>query len=189
MAGATNGGNGGASSGAGGVAGGSVGQSGAGGTRAVTPSDLYPLAVGNQWTFTTTANPGATALCKVGTVMNTINSSDMQLGRAAFEATSYCGAMTTLSLSDNGVDQLLSGAWVTILAAPVSDGASWQTTQATYTWHGPLSIQVPAGSFDNCWKRSPSTASLPDVSYCPGVGTVEIDDSTYTTVLTSYTLK
>src|ERR1700761_9485820 len=103
----------------------SAGTSGAAGSQPMTPSDLFPLAVGDVWNFTTTANPGMTlTTCKTGMVANTTTSSDMQLGRVAFENTTYCGAMTSLSLSDQGIDQLLSGQWVTILKSPVEEGAS-----------------------------------------------------------------
>jgi hypothetical protein len=59
---------------------------------------------------------------------------------------------------------------------PVEEGATWDTGNGFMAvWHDEGSIDVPAGSFDRCWRRS----WLPDETgyaiFCRGVGVVVVN--------------
>jgi hypothetical protein len=57
------------------------------------------------------------------------------------------------------------------MKTPVADGATW----SSYRWQSVGSITVPAGTFQNCWRRVLVTATAEDyVEFCRGVGLVRL---------------
>lgn len=64
---------------------------------------------------------------------------------------------------------------------PVEDGHSWEArTGIQFYWEDAGTVQVPAGTFQDCWRRRElpgGEITIPGyVTYCRGIGAVEISD-------------
>lgn len=145
-----------------------------GGTTADT--SLYPLAVGNTWTYDVVA-VGAGSVCASGAHTTTILGTDTVDGREAFETTNWCsGVSGTDFIADGDGDEVLfnySGDWLRLIAEPIQAGYSWPYFNTSYTWESAGSVTVPAGTFDDCWTARQDVTYTAYQTYCRGVGLVE----------------
>ena len=160
----------------------------------VDPQSLLPLAVGTSWTYETDRPViQESGPCTAGYTVELVGIAQV-LGRSAYEAASSCSDKPTYySVSDGGVDGYVSGAvqdFVPVIAAPVIEGATFQSNHLIFKWHELDSITVPAGTFHHCWERQHTNGTSPNSdTYCPGVGLVRSTRSTFAYVLTSYVIK
>ena len=123
---------------------------------------LYPMAVGDSWTFSVAA-VGAGSICGAGTHMQQVLSANAADGRAAFQLSNFCtGVSATYNYAvngDNEVDFDYQGTWLTLVDPNLTEGHMWPYFNTSYHWHRETSVTVPAGTYDDCW-----TAEQ-DVSY------------------------
>jgi hypothetical protein len=162
-----------------------------GGSSGVTPVTLFPLAVGNQWTFQMTVT-GPSPSCPAGPATDTITKMETVGGRTAFRLNDSCLSPSgdyDYSLNAGQIDVEAQGMWYPYLAAPVQDGHSWSDRSVTYTWRKVPSITVPAGTFSDCWSRYPSLSVLDVATYCNHVGPVQYVGASGRKELVSYSLK
>jgi hypothetical protein len=158
----------------GGGGGGSGGGGGGGGGGSGTPV-LYPLAVGNRWTFSVAA-VGAGAICSPGSYDQRVVSANPAGGRAAFQLTNFCtGVGGTYDYSEPGGDEVdfyYSNTWAPIVDVPLQEGHTWTYFNASYTWHRETSVTVPAGTWSDCWTAKQNVTYTAYLTYCRGVGLV-----------------
>lgn len=172
-----------------------TGGVGSGGAGAVLPSDLFPLALGNRWTYVVLNDP--TGYCDQTYLDEEAYATDELDGVSCFVLSSPCYAPdpaydSRLAVVDDEVVQRLDETWRAVLKAPVAEGTGWIVPYGTesfgYGWYFEGEVTVPAGTFQNCWSRrlSPPEAS-PDIdTYCPGVGPVRRTSTDLTIELASY---
>ncbi|HXK17995.1 MAG TPA: hypothetical protein VNG33_09340 [Polyangiaceae bacterium] len=169
----------------GGVAGAPGSAGGTGGTPVLTPALLFPLAVGNKWTFSGPPLKG----CASGQFEESFTAYELHGGRMAYESVDTCqpNAPVWLSEQDGAIAQFSGTDWAVSLAPPVEEGAEWDSGGVRFGWHAVPTVTVPAGTFDNCWKRA--LVLYPDSfarTYCPGIGPTLDEDSGMRTELTAY---
>jgi hypothetical protein len=141
----------------------------AGDPTAIT--SLFPAKVGHTMTFQVSSDFPQCSGERTGSVLGTQKVD----GRDAFWISSYCDGQppAAVSVSDKSADVDVQGQYIPQLAAPVAEGAKFQSISGTSTWHKEGTVTVPAGTFQNCWR---STSGNTFVIYCPGVGTVHIHE-------------
>jgi hypothetical protein len=170
-AGGAGGGGGTGGTGGGGTGGGGTGGGGGGGATA----PLYPLAVGNRWTYTVTA-VGAGSVCAAGSFDQHVLSANPAGGRAAFQLDNFCsGVAGPYDYSQPGGDEVdfyYNSTWAPIIDLPLQEGHSWTYFNASYTWHRETSITVPAGTFTDCWTANQNVTYTAYLTYCRGAGLV-----------------
>jgi hypothetical protein len=163
---------GGAGTGGGGAGGGGAGGGGGSG-GGVAP--LYPLAVGNRWTYAVTA-VGAGAVCAAGMHDQHVLGAAPAGGRPAFQLDNFCsgvGGSYDYSLpGGDEVDFYYNGTWAPIIDLPLQEGHSWTYFNTSYTWHRETSITVPAGTFGDCWTANQDVSYTAFLTYCRGAGLV-----------------
>jgi hypothetical protein len=87
------------------------------------------------------------------------------------------------------VEGSASGAFVAVILAPVTEGATFDAGGIAFVWSAAPEVTVPAGTFRNCWKRTQAESATPRITtYCPGVGMVRSDRGDHALVLSSYDL-
>jgi len=135
---------------------------------------LYPLAVGRSWTYEVGA-VGAGAVCAPGTYSEEVLGTTSVGGREAFEVAGWCSAVGTNYLASDGdkVEVYYNGGWIVVLDTPVEEGHTWTSTgPVVYTWKQEGAVTVPAGTFDDCWRREQQVSYTAYTIYCRGVGAV-----------------
>lgn len=136
---------------------------------------LYPMAIGDSWTYTVAAVGGG-SICAPGTHMQAVTSATPAGGRAAFQLTSFCSAVTgtyDYAVSgDNEVDFFYQGSWLTLVDPNLTEGHSWPYFNTSYHWHRETSVTVPAGTYDDCWTAVQDVSYTASLTYCRGVGLV-----------------
>ena len=151
---------------------GSGSNTGSGSTGA---GDLYPLAVGNTWTFDVTA-VGAGSVCSPGTYMQSVVSANPVGGRDAFQLTDFCSAISgTYDYSMPGGDEVdfyYNDSWLVLIDGTLVDGTMWTYANTSYTWKRETSVTVPAGTYDDCWTAQQDVSYTAYLTYCRGVGLV-----------------
>jgi hypothetical protein len=136
------------------------------------PARLYPLAVGNVWSFNVRVTGEELPTLHVQRVVA------VQGGVVELEA--WSGERERYEVSEAGVYRPAYGAW--LLRAPVGVGAEWpsaggrtaRVTSVTERWEG------AAGAFEGCVRveEAGGDARLAMVTlYCPGVGPVYVESS------------
>lgn len=160
----------------------------------VGPESLWPLTVGNSWTYETD-HPliQGSGPCTDGYTTELVGMAQI-MGRSAYEADTSCSDTPTYySVSDDGVDGYVSKVtqdFVPVIAAPVVEGATFESNHLTFKWHELDSITVPAGTFHHCWERQLTNGTSPtSETYCPGVGLVQSNRNTFAYVLKSCVIK
>jgi hypothetical protein len=168
------------------------GAGGGGGTGAneIQPVDLYPLAVGNSWTFSVTP---PNIFCPDGTETLSVVDLAPYEGRDAYQLTDSCdpGAVSYLTIVEDHVEQWGNGTWQANLSPPLQTGFMWQFNGRTLQWTDVGNQVVPAGTFDHCWDRSIVGEGMPaqQTTYCAGVGPVSGYFVESDVQLVSYTLQ
>jgi len=141
---------------------------------------LFPLKLGNQWSFASTIL-GTGAACGK-TMTQTVASTNATDGRPAFQVTTLCPPPSVLSTDSysvpasggDEVDYDYQGTWTMVIDPTLVDGHSWPSVQGqTLTWQRVVgSITVPAGTFADCWTAHSSQTGNVFSTYCRGVGPV-----------------
>jgi hypothetical protein len=164
------GGGGGGSGGGGGGGSGGAGGGGGGGTAA-----LYPLAVGNRWSYNVQPVGGG-SICAPGSHDQHVLSANAAGGRPAFQLDNFCsGAAGTYDYSQpagDAVDFYYQGSWAPLIELPLQEGHSWSYFNSGYTWHRETSVTVPAGTFTDCWTAQQNVSYTAYLTYCRGAGLV-----------------
>jgi hypothetical protein len=136
---------------------------------------LYPMAVGDSWTFSVAA-VGAGSICAAGSHEQHVMSANAVGGRAAFQLTNFCTGVTgTYDYAvngDNEVDFYYQGSWLTLVDPNLTEGHMWPYFNTSYHWHRETSVTVPAGTYDDCWTAEQDVSYTAYLTYCRGVGLV-----------------
>jgi hypothetical protein len=132
---------------------------------------LYPLAAGEHWSFTVTA-VGTGAVCAPGTYTQSIVSANAVGGRAAFQMTSFCSAITGTydyaAGSGDEVDFNYNGTWGTLIDGNLTEGHQWPYFNTSYHWE-----RTTVTGHDDCWKAVQDVSYTAYLTYCRGAGLVE----------------
>ena len=132
---------------------------------------LYPLSAGAHWTFTVTA-VGAGAVCAPGTYTQSIVSANPVNGRAAFQMTSFCSAITgTYDYAAGAGDEVdfnYNNTWGTLIDGNLTEGHQWPYFNTSYHWE-----RTTFPGHDDCWKAVQDVSYTAYLTYCRGVGLVE----------------
>jgi hypothetical protein len=173
-------------------AGGSTGEGGRGGAPArLTAAALYPLAVGNRWSYAVTELT-TEVRCSSDTVSDiTVIDKEEVAGREAFLITGPCewSGEAHVAAVDDELQQFL-GTWEAALAMPVEPGHQWLVMgMYLFEWRNAGSVTVPAGTFDDCWDRIAPDEPGWSRTYCAGVGPVKEIADEYELRLVSYHLE
>ncbi|HSN26841.1 MAG TPA: hypothetical protein VLT45_11160 [Kofleriaceae bacterium] len=132
---------------------------------------LYPLSLGEHWTFTVTA-VGAGSVCAPGTYTQSIVSANPVGGRAAFQMTSFCtgvtGAYDYAAGSGDEVDFNYNGTWGTLIDGNLTEGHSWPYFNTSYHWE-----RTTVAGHSDCWKAVQDVTYTAYLTYCRGAGLVE----------------
>lgn len=141
-------------------------------------SALYPLAMGNSWTYSVAA-VGAGSICAAGMYEQHAVSANMVAGRAAFQMTSFCSGVSSTydyapaaTTTNDEVDFYYSSSWLTLVDPMLTEGHTWPYFNTSYHWHREGTITVPAGSYDDCWTAVQNVSYTASLTYCRGVGLV-----------------
>lgn len=179
-------------------AGGAVGSGGAatGGQSVTIPADLFPLAVGNIWTYSILEQP-MPDFCDPEHLTEEVYALDTVGGREGFVTSAVCFAPSDqdsrLAAVDGEIQQWIGDMWHVTLAAPLKDGHRWildvGEPPSEFSWQSTGTVTVPAGTFENCWSRVPVPVEAGVVvTYCLGVGPVRRASAAVTVEMTSYEL-
>ena len=138
--------------------------------------DLYPLAVGNTWTYNV-ATVGAGSTCSAGTYSQTVQSANSVGGRAAYQVTDFCTALAgeTYDYSTPGGDEVdfyYGSDWLELIDPNLVAGETWTYANTSYTWKRETTVTVPAGSYDDCWTANQNVSYTAYSTYCRGAGLV-----------------
>jgi hypothetical protein len=146
---------------------------------------LFPLAVGNRWTYRVTAGVPSSSPCPEGDHSTEILAASTVDGRAAFEANHVCDvgtpdavrfyAHTDLGMQSQrclGGATSCSGGWALGLPRPIVDGATFETRAGETRLRRVGSVTVAAGTFSECWETRAEPPSPLVSVYCTGVGPV-----------------
>ena len=96
-------------------------------------------------------------------------------GKSAFQVASFCtGIAGTNDYAINGdeVDLYYGGTWLIVLDGVVQDGHTWSYANSSFTWKKEGSVNVPAGTFSDCWTAKQNVSYTAFTTYCRGVGIV-----------------
>ena len=151
---------------------GSSGSSGGGGSE-----KLYPIAVGNTWTYDVAA-VGAGSVCAPGSHSQSVTGGPTTLdGKQAYDMTSFCTGVSGTSQvapdpASDAIAIYYSGQWLTFIDMPLTDGHTWSYFNSSYTWQRETSVTVPAGTFTDCWTAKQNVRYTAYLTYCRGVGMV-----------------
>jgi hypothetical protein len=135
---------------------------------------LLPLELGRTWTYDVSTF-GDFPVCSPGMHDDAVLGEVQQDGRAAFEVSSFCPAAGTSIISVDGdiVELWVQGGWIRVLDVPVEEGHMWSSTGAIqYVWRDAGTVTVPAGTFDDCWRREQIVSYTAYTVFCRGVGAV-----------------
>jgi hypothetical protein len=133
-------------------------------------SDLYPMAVGYQWTYIVRSTyPG----CPEGDRAAVVLGEEEVSGRRAFKVQGACVGYSPGYLSVQGdlVDAEYAGGWWRVLE-PASEGHAWEEFRTTAVWNSIGAVTVAAGTFPGCWRKTRRVAYTDWADYCPAVGLV-----------------
>jgi hypothetical protein len=136
---------------------------------------LYPLAVGDTWTFGVIA-VGAGSICAAGSHMQAVQSANAIGGRAAFQMTSFCTGITGTNNYATGpgdeIDFYYNTSWLMLVDPTLAEGTSWPYFNSTYHWHRAGTVTVPAGTYSDCWTAVQDVSYTAYLTYCRGAGLV-----------------
>lgn len=162
----------------------------------VVATDLQPLAIGSSWqyerTHLTLLGDNVPA-CGLGpATMSIAEMLDLD-SRSAIRLNTVCNNNMFLSVDGDAIDwHDMDGMprWRRHLENPVVENMEWTTHfDIVFRWTPQGAISVPAGDFDNCWRRE-VVGTMTYTVYCPGVGPVRTyaPEGFYDSVLVDYSL-
>lgn len=136
---------------------------------------LFPLALGNSWTYSVAA-VGAGSICATGSHEQHVVSANPAGGRDAFQITNFCsGAAGTFDYAAGTGDEIdfyYQTQWLTLVSTPLAEGHQWPYFNTSYHWHREASVTVPAGTYDDCWTAVQDVSYTASLTYCRGIGLV-----------------
>ena len=141
---------------------------------------LFPHTVGNWWIYRYEYEDEYVSGCAPGEWTARLADMSVVDGKETYQYTNPCvfdEIQRTYSLQFDG-DQVILVDFEDpyfMLDEPVEDGAVWETAldgnPYSYTWESVGSVTVPAGTFDDCWKRVDMNTQQ-YLTYCRGIGRV-----------------
>jgi hypothetical protein len=145
-------------------------------SQGIRPVDLFPVVVGNRWTYEVREFMDADPSCPDGQYVSEIGAAPAPVGgRTSFVFESYCVGIRILSINGPDIDVAAVAAenWYPYLTGPVEEGAefSYAGTSFKIRWSYVGHVTVEAGEFDGCWNAVDNLYSNV-LTYCPGVGLV-----------------
>jgi hypothetical protein len=150
------------------------------------PDDYYPLAVGNEWTYVTTAlpsTPGGRGATSPPPMSQREAQKTIRIVRR--DAQGYFHDNEKGSLKSDG--ECLRDRDRRLLCAPFQVGKGWQSvigpnsTERYEITEGDVEVRTPAGTFERCVKvqahnrASADTDLVVEWTYAPGVGMVRME--------------
>jgi hypothetical protein len=148
-----------------------TGPDGAVGSGSQGSQALYPLAMGESWTYSVTAVGGG-AVCSPGTYTQQIVSANAVAGRAAFQMTNFCSAIAGTydyaAGTGDEVDFNYNGTWGVLVDGNLTAGHSWPYFNTSYHWE-----RATVAGHDDCWKAVQDVSYTAYMTYCRGIGLVE----------------
>jgi hypothetical protein len=144
-------------------------------TGTSSSSALYPLAMGDHWTYAIAA-VGTGAVCAAGTHAQDVVSTNAVGGRAAFQMTSFCtGVAGTNSYATSAGDEIdfyYQGTWAKLVEPMLVDGQAWTYFNTSYHWRRDTTVTVPAATYHDCWTAVQNVSYTAYLTYCRGAGLV-----------------
>ena len=136
---------------------------------------LFPLAMGNSWTYSVAA-VGTGSICATGSHEQHVVSANPTGGRDAFQVTNFCsgaaGTFDYATAAGDEIDFYYQTQWLTLISPPLEEGHMWPYFNTSYHWHRETSVTVPAGTYDDCWTAVQDVSYTASLTYCRGVGLV-----------------
>lgn len=150
--------------------GGAQSGSGAGGPDRLAPTNLYPLAEGNVWSYNVVGAEGDVPTLEVRRVVS------VQGPRVRVQ--SWGGEEVRFETRPQGIYRPGYDVW--LLKAPIRVGAEWPSASGRTARVVSVdeAIEVPAGRFEGCVRveeRGGEAALAMATVYCPGVGPVYVE--------------
>lgn len=141
----------------------------------VTVESLFPLVVGNRWTYQTTVTTSPTS-CQEGEHTTEILAAEEADGRHAFRASHFCQDTGTrlYAVTDEGLEvSTAPGGWGLFIPRPIVDGAQFGKPEYRLELRRIGTMSVAAGSFEECWQVRPVMGDGVRQTFCNNVGNVE----------------
>jgi hypothetical protein len=146
---------------------------------------LYPLAPGRQWTYSARPIAGATTASSscTGTQLTYVVGDGAQYGGVpSVRFQSLCSVVVDLVQDGDRVYAYVPDSYdepSVALDAPVEEGHAWEVRAGIQAvWENAGTVQVPAGTFQDCWRRrdveGDMVVSPGYVTYCRGIGMVQL---------------
>ena len=145
------------------------------------PGPLFPHAVGNWWRYDYKYEDGILSEgCSAGEWRAELLDMSIVDGEETYTYLNPCAnelGQQEYSLRFDGDRVLLAGydEPYLMLNEPVTDGFEWETVlntaEYTYRWESIDTMKVPAGTFNDCWKRV-DVKTEQYLTYCRGIGRV-----------------
>lgn len=154
------------------------------------PADLYPMAVGNTWTYV--VEEKIVGSCpEEGRSISFVEEEFLD-GRDTFVGTNVCfpGSTARQAIDGDIIEQYSEpeAEWFVSYQAPLENGFEWSPLEGTtLRWEEVGSLTVPAGTFEDCWHRV-IVGTIAQNTYCAGVGMVRSETEAYIAELGSYVL-
>lgn len=147
-----------------------------------------PLADGRSWTFALSAVDDSESAGECPSTTATVDGMAPAPNGSGWSYQPACAPIgdryTMVQDGDDIVayrNQLPPG--IEYMKAPIAEGVSW----ANYVWRAVGTMAVPAGTFDDCWRRSDQGMKSEFAVFCRGVGIVHTEsvETNVRTLLTS----
>jgi hypothetical protein len=143
---------------------------------ALNDNRLQPFEVGRRWTYSRlTLDGGADAAC-MGSLVSSVTKTVTRDAAVGYEYVPTCFGTTAVQMFFEGDDIWayvgMSEQAIHYAASPVEAGVSWQSSGIAYVWEAQEKVDVPAGSFDHCIRRSGPSSPGSYLLFCRGVGLV-----------------
>jgi hypothetical protein len=162
--------------GSGGPAGGAAGAAGRLGTAGESTAGddlLMPLAAGRVWTFEVQAIDAASPMEACEDAESVVIGTAQSPAGLGWLYDPSCEARRFIMVQD-GDDITAYSEDLTreihYMRTPVLDGAAWDE----FRWESSGSVTVPAGTFEDCWRRTRTVSEADYVEFCRGVGLVRL---------------
>lgn len=134
-------------------------------------TDLYPLAVGNEWTYEV-KKVGPYYPCKEGLEVMKISGLHDVSGVSGYK-TEFCGYSSVIRRSGEEILSYFAGKenWFTYLGTPI-DKHKWSEFHCESQWDYIGKFKTPMGELDNCFKKTRGVAYTHIEVFCDKVGLV-----------------
>jgi hypothetical protein len=142
---------------------------------AIVDDRLQPFEVGRRWTYARiTLDGGSDAAC-MGSLESSISKTVTRDAGVGYEylPTCFMGSVQMFLEGDDIWAYVNSASRpIHYAASPVEAGVTWSSEGTQYAWEAQDKVEVPAGSFGRCIRRTASSAPGNYIVFCRGVGLV-----------------